>query len=364
VIHCKPSIISLALSFASLSLAVATPGFAQGSGQGMLQGTRAEKFAKIQQLMKARQEANSASSSNKNVIITLQDWTDSAHKRTIPIKIYQPRIAGPWPVVLFSHGLGGSRESASYFCEAMAENGYLTLALQHPGSDSSVWMGALKEGRDFHQDMKQAATGENLRTRVDDVNFVIGQLERLNSAAGPWHGMLDLAKLGCSGHSFGAGTTMAIAGQTYGTENKKITATNPKVKAAIYMSPPVNLFGRDPKTVYGSIKIPGMLMTGTEDNSPIINNTAEDRLRPYKSINAPDQYLVNFNGGDHMIFGGRKSRMSGKRDGSKDDRFHVLINKLSVAFFDAYLKGDVKQKEWLKHNAATYLGKEAEFECK
>ncbi|MFA7337062.1 MAG: hypothetical protein WC028_09785 [Candidatus Obscuribacterales bacterium] len=384
--HSKSSVIGLALSFFSLGLAylgvvtaapslVTEPVMAQGTGQGMLQGSRAERFAKFQKLMQAKQAANAANSNNPNVIISLQDWTDAARKRTIPIKIYQPKSDGPWPVVIFSHGLGGSREAAGYFGEAMAENGYLSMHLQHPGSDSSVWMGALSGGgnqqapgqdlkQSIQQDMRQAMTGENLRARVDDVKFVLNQLERLNSGAGPWHGKLDMTKIGCSGHSFGAGTTMAIAGQTFGIGAKRIVEADPRVKAAIYMSAPVNLAGRDPKNLYGSIKIPGMHMTGTEDNSPINNNTAADRLIPYKFVNAPDQYQVNFNGGDHAIFGGTHARGIGKRDQAKDAQYHVLINKLSVAFFDAYLKGDAKQKQWLKQSAAAYLGKQATFEYK
>ncbi|MBP6745468.1 hypothetical protein KA344_09535 [bacterium] len=345
--------------------------FGQGTGQGMFQGSRAERLAKFQKLMQAKQAASAANQSNPNVIISLQDWTDAARKRTIPIKIYQPKSDGPWPVVIFSHGLGGSREAAGYFGEAMAENGYLSMHLQHPGSDSSVWMGALRGSgnqqdmkQSIQQEMKQAMSGENLRARVDDVKFVLNQLERLNSGAGPWHGKLDMSKIGCSGHSFGAGTTMAIAGQTFGTGARRINEADPRVKAAIYMSAPVNLAGRDPKNLYGSIKIPGMHMTGTEDNSPINNNSAADRLIPYKFVNAPDQYQVNFNGGDHAIFGGTQARGIGKRDQAKDAQYHVLINKLSVAFFDAYLKGNAKQKQWLKQSAAAYLGKQATFEFK
>lgn len=351
--------------------------FGQGGGQGMLQGNRAERFAKLQQLMQAKKAANAAKSNNPNVIVSLQDWTDPARKRTIPIKIYQPKSAGPWPVVIFSHGLGGSREAAGYFGEAMAENGYLSMHLQHPGSDSTLWQEAFKDGRikiqpgnsqgmkqGLMREMKQGMTGENLRARVDDVKFVLNQLERLNSGAGAWHGKLDMSKIGCAGHSFGAGTTMAIAGQNFGTGAKRINEADPRVKAAIYMSPPVNLAGRDAKNIYGSIKIPGMNMTGTEDNSPINNNSAADRLIPYKNINAPDQYQVIFNGGDHAIFGGTQARALGQRDVAKDAQFHELINKLSVAFFDAYLKGDAKQKQWLKQSAAAYLGKQAEFEFK
>jgi predicted dienelactone hydrolase len=157
---------------------------------------------------------------------------------------------------------------------------------------------------------------------------------------------------------------MAIAGQSYGIGGKKVTVADSRVKAALYMSPPVNLHGRDPKVVYDSIKIPGMLVTGTEDKSPINDNSAEDRLIPFEYITAPDQYLVNFNGGDHMIFSGRNIRGTQNRDAVKDEQFHVCINKLSVAFFDAYLKGDAKQKQWLKQSAAQHLAKQAEFKCK
>ncbi|MDR3614522.1 MAG: hypothetical protein P4L53_13250 [Candidatus Obscuribacterales bacterium] len=358
---------SVRLAFALVcSTAIATSFLTAVSS--MAQQSRAEKFAKFQEIMQNRKAATSTSPDD-HIVVLLQDWTDTARNRTLPVKIYQPKSAGPYPVVIFSHGLGGSRESASYFGAAMANNGYLCLALQHPGSDTSVWMDSLQKGQgDIKEgvlsDMRKAASPENLRLRVDDVKFVLNELERLNASAGEWHHRLDLTKIGCSGHSFGAGTTMAIAGQNYGFGGKKLTINDPRVKAVLYMSPPVNLRGRDPKVVYDSIKIPGMLMTGTEDKSPINDNSAADRLIPFENIAAPDQYLVNFNGGDHMIFSGRNLRGEQGRDAVKDEHFHALINKLSLAFFDAYLKGDQKQKQWLKQSAAEYLGNAAEFKCK
>ena len=312
-------------------------------------------------------------SGKDDVDIYYQDWTDSTRKRTIPVKIYQPKKPGPYPVVIFSHGLGGSRDAATYYGTDVAAHGYLCIALQHPGSDSAVWMDSLKNSGGGQKlglkqkvmgDLQQAANPENLRLRVGDVKFALDYLEKINAKDGDWHNKIDMTKVACSGHSFGAGTTMAIAGQSYGMGGQEMTVTDPRVKAAIYMSPPVNLHGRDPKKVYGEIKIPGLLMTGTEDNSPINNNTAADRLIPFKAMSATDQYLVNFNGGDHMIFSGRESHGKSKRDEAQDERFHVLINKLSVAFLDAYLKGDLSQKEWLKKSAAAYLGKNAEFESK
>lgn len=308
----------------------------------------------------------------------LEEWLDTSRSRAIPVKIYLPlNRSGLMPVVIFSHGLGGNREAAAYLCQALAQNGYLAVALQHPGSDESVWKNpirngqiSLKDGREggrrkLMSAMQDAASGENLKARVADVKFVISQIERLNVIDGPYKGKLDLAHIGMSGHSFGAGTTMALAGQLYGVGNK-ISVKEPRVKAALYLSPPVDLKGRDAKPIYAEIKVPGMLMTGTLDSSPIGNTPAAARVIPYKNISAPDQYLIVFDGGDHMIFGGNNGRRAMQRDQAKDAHFHEMINKLSLAFFDAYLKGDAKQKQWLQQNtgAQAYLGKQAVYEHK
>ena len=37
------------------------------------------------------------------------EWTDTTRARTLPVHIRAPAGAGPFPVILFSHGLGGSR---------------------------------------------------------------------------------------------------------------------------------------------------------------------------------------------------------------------------------------------------------------
>jgi hypothetical protein len=102
-------------------------------------------------------------------------------------------------------------------------------------------------------------------------------------------------------------------------------------------------------------------MTGTRDSSPIGETTAEDRRIPYDSISRPDQYLVTFQGGDHMIFSGR-ARMSG---GEKDEYFQKYILTGTTAFWDAYLKDDARAKQWLDGDGfKTALGASATIERK
>jgi hypothetical protein len=85
-------------------------------------------------------------------------------------------------------------------------------------------------------------------------------------------------------------------------------------------------------------------MTGTLDDSPIGNSKAIERRVPYDRISGADQYLVTFEGGDHMVFSGR---LPGQAAHEKDREFQNLILIGSTAFWDAYLKGDTAAKQWL-----------------
>src|ERR1700722_14103227 len=67
---------------------------------------------------------------------------DSHRDRQIPVLIYLPREKEAQPVVLFSHGLGGSRKGSAYLGQHWSERGYVAVFLQHPGSDDSIWKDA------------------------------------------------------------------------------------------------------------------------------------------------------------------------------------------------------------------------------
>jgi len=128
---------------------------------------------------------------------------DSARNRDIPLLVYLPKSTSPAPVVLFSHGLGGSREGSRFLGEHWAGRGYVAVFVQHPGSDSSVLKSA--GPRDWMRSLKEAASLRNFVERTGDIPAVLNQLERWNTEKGhPLAGRMDLKKIGMSGHSFGA----------------------------------------------------------------------------------------------------------------------------------------------------------------
>jgi predicted dienelactone hydrolase len=46
---------------------------------------------------------------------------------------------GPFPVIVFSHGLGGSREGYKYLGRHWASYGYVAVHVEHLGSDTAAF---------------------------------------------------------------------------------------------------------------------------------------------------------------------------------------------------------------------------------
>lgn len=291
------------------------------------------------------------------VEVVLDDWTDVARDdRSVPVKIYMPKQTGEQKtahaVIIFSHGLGGSRDGYEYVGRYWASHGFVSVHIQHIGSDDSVW----KDARPLQRmaAMRRAANLKNSLERPKDVSFVIDELERRHGDnASPLHGRLDLKNLGMAGHSYGAYTTLAVGGQTFVPRiGKPQTFADERIKAMIPMSSPVP--GREDTfdKAFGDIKIPALHMTGTLDTSPINDTTAEQRLVPFEHSKGPGDggpatYLINFDGGDHAIFSGVRWRNAGEGDPAKDPTFHRLIRQTSLAFWQAYLNDDAAAKKWL-----------------
>jgi predicted dienelactone hydrolase len=265
---------------------------------------------------------------------------DAARDRDIPVRVYLPRNTAPAPVVLFSHGLGGTRAGSVFLGEHWAARGYVAVFLQHPGSDDSVWKDVAPGDR--MRAMSQAVSVENFLLRVRDVPTVLDQLGTWNAAkTNSLAGRLDLKKVGMSGHSFGAATTEAVSGETFPVGGQSYT--DPRINAAIAFSPSLpHSIGAD--KAFGAVKIPWMLMTGTKDVSPIGNTDVESRLAVYPALPGIPKYEVVLHNAEHSVFTDRA--LPGDSE-PRNPNHHRVILALSTAFWDAYLRGDAQALAWL-----------------
>lgn len=270
---------------------------------------------------------------------------DEARNRDIPIRVYLPAARAPATVVLFSHGLGGSRLGYSYLGEHWSARGYVGVFLQHPGSDDSIWKDIPREQMrtQLVSAMQKALNPENALLRFKDVPALINELERWDQSGGhPLKGRLDLKSIGMSGHSFGAMTTQAVSGQTV----KDGPFTDPRIKAAIAMSPSSLQTGEDPKQAFGSVIIPWLLMTGTKDVVTIgsFHSDVTARLTVFSALPLGRKYALVLDGAEHSAFASRS--LSGRTE-NRNPNHHRAIQALTTAFWDAWLREDAAARAWL-----------------
>lgn len=285
-----------------------------------------------------------------------QEWHDAKRNVYVPVKIYYPKdLKSPAPVVVISHGMGGSREGLKYLGEYLAEHGYVTVHPTHVGSDTSLLK---RDGGDFGKAIRDAMNPTQLANRVNDVSFCIDELERLNAdPKSQFYGKLDLKHLAMTGHSFGAITTEAVCGARMAAGT--LPAADPRIKCGVALSPSPPRWG-DAKTAFATVKLPMLHLTGTEDDMSRFGAAGPaDRRVPFDLIDGNDQYLVILKGANHMTLGG-----AGRRPRPGDDAMTAIYQRMTLEFLNAYDRDDDAAKAWLQKDAKAFVGELGTYEMK
>ncbi|NBS47315.1 MAG: acetylhydrolase [Betaproteobacteria bacterium] len=234
------------------------------------------------------------------------DLFDGNRRRAVPARLYLPQQASPArpvPLVVFSHGLGGSRMGYRYLGSHWADEGIASLHPQHMGSDSSVWQG---NPLILVQRLQSAAQESEALARVLDLRFALDQVLASENAQS-----IDASSIAVAGHSYGANTAMLVAGARVATPDAGMTdLRDHRIRAAILISAPP-LVGQGPaEQVLGSVNIPTLHVTSVEDtiNIPGYRSTVEDRIAIFHAMRGSRRTLAVFNAGGHSIFTDRTTR--------------------------------------------------------
>jgi predicted dienelactone hydrolase len=284
------------------------------------------------------------------------DWHDAKRNVDVPVKVYFPKdLKSPAPVVIISHGLGGSREGLKYLGEYLAEHGYVTVHPTHVGSDTSLLK---RDGGQFGKAMHDAMNPTQLANRVNDVTFCIDELERINAdPKSQFYGKLDLKRLAMAGHSFGAITTEAVCGA--GMARGLLPPADPRIRCGVALSPSPPRWG-DAKAAFATVKLPMLHLTGTEDDMSHFGAAGPaDRRVPFDMIDGNDQYLVILKGATHMTLGGAE-----RRPRAGDEAMTAVFQRMTLEFLNAYDRDDAAARAWLQKDAKAFIGDRGTYEMK
>ena len=258
-------------------------------------------------------------------------WRDEARRRSIPVKIFYPSTQHDeaFPVIVFSHGLGGSYNRCSYLGSAWASKGFVAVMVQHPGSDENIWKGKVRILQELQESYKYNWSG---RTRAEDLRFVLDQLEyRLAQR-------IDLTRIGVGGYDLGALASLLLAGQKPPDGGPSLADS--RIKAIVAMSPPVNRPQKSYQAVYAGVTVPVLFVSGTDDDGIVGSTKASQRRIPFDAMSQGNRYLVILQGADHQIYGGHMISLSLKA--RNDKKFQAAIVRASGCFWQAHLQEDAR----------------------
>jgi len=263
-------------------------------------------------------------------------WTDTLRSRAVPARLHWPTNIAPGsrvPLIVFSHGMGGSRRGYSYLGQYWAARGIASLHVQHTGSDSGLWIGNPLTVVDR---LQRAAHESEALARVWDMRFALDRV--LLGGIGPYGAQIDRRRIIAAGHSYGANTALLAVGARVMRDGQWVEVRDPRFAAAIVISAPPFYGETDLASVLGKITVPTLHVTATKDviQIPGYYSPAADRLAVFDAMASPRKLLAVFEGGSHSMFTDR-SFTGGP---ALNPKVKAATAELSLAFLDLAFDGN------------------------
>lgn len=213
----------------------------------------------------------------------------------------EPETAGPHPVVVLCHGLGGSHRGYAALGHHLASHGYTVL---HPQFLDAFELAAPQlgltelSGVDEHTWAANPVAREKLHKLLLDPRHWRSRADRVHAvleALGPRSSGVIVA-----GHSFGAYTAQLLLGTRLSGPDRDFS--HPNVAGGILLSPQGSGDRGLTETSWAGVNRPLLVVTGTRDFGAR-GEGVEWRREPFDRAPARLKHLAVVRGGTHQLGG-------------------------------------------------------------
>jgi predicted dienelactone hydrolase len=297
------------------------------------------------------------------------------------------KAAKPYPLVIFSHGFGGYRQTNAYLTEHLASYGFVVIAPDHremwDPAETELWKSTIERPMDIQKTIAYAAT--------------------LTASDGDMQGLFDAEQIAVVGYSYGGYGALAAGGGLFDADNFKagcdgldpnnpnwMTSTcanilshlkemavmagyntvpqgpwpswgDPRVKAIVPLAgSPIIL-----EAGLSKITVPVMAIVGRLELE--LPDIGEDGIyNNYQYVSSLQKALVTIEGAQHNIFNWSCKDFPGMVDvGFSNfcsepvwdmERAHDLINHFTTAFLLDVMKDDKEAAKALAPDAVSFPG--------
>jgi predicted dienelactone hydrolase len=261
-----------------------------------------------------------------------------------------------FPVIIFSPA-DGALFHYTALCEQLASHGYIVVAIAHTYDTQNVLFpdGRVIDRIESKTEDRLIKQLERLQTKMQDVSFVIDQLEKINTNQhDEFYDSLNLNKIGMLGHSSG------------GLAALRLLATEPRIQVAInldgeYLNKDKIIPELNDAAYFKQLKKPFLFIMSDKRNAPANNELSDEQRAELKQI--VDQHYQELNDAlalpvieisglthmgftDHLITKEMPYFKAHKEIDDMDAGFGLcdgfatikLINEYVLNFFNQYLK--------------------------
>lgn len=330
---------------------------------------------------------------------------DPERDKDLEITVRYPKAAptdpANFPLIVFSHGAGGSRDAFPQLTTHWASHGYIVVLPTHADSIAL----RRKQGEDVRhiaknpnsliRDVKPMDRVADVKLILDSIPTLEDQVEDLHATLPPTQspapnkpatrGRIDRDRIAMAGHSAGALTTQMIVGvKVRGARSMEqgkpaggadlLTArsvADSRVKAGLIISGGGLNNRMLTEDSWNELSVPILTITGSNDIAGIGNETPETRRHSFeysrgRAKGGPAAYLLWIEGATHSSYAGKGARPAASADDLDLDMVVNATTATTQAFLDAWIKGDQAARDYIEDPARTtqLTGGKAELRLK
>ena len=348
-----------------------------------------------------------------NVATTFSNWIADGY--SFDIGWTAPVAGDRLPVVVYLPGLGESSTAGESWRTAWAQAGYAVLSIQLLNEDQDLWSSSAARRGDFAVLARERYAKDTATVRLKALAALLAELQKRRAGNEPLMQRLDLSRVGLAGFDIGAHTAMLVAGEAL-PEDLQPVPLPIAVSAIVALSPHADFSGRALSARYQSIAGPVLSVTSNDDYDSLgVVTSPSVRKAPFEYMPSRDAHLLWLANATHAVISGSKSpvaeqspeatasdrgdshgsssggsRRGGRRGGQErpataagppdaagagngrpgrpsptDQALNVsMIQGVTTAFLDLYLKQDATAQEWLQKDAKRWIGERGELRRK
>ncbi len=249
-----------------------------------------------------------------------------------------PRVEdAPWPLLVFSHGYGGSGLGAVFFTEALAARGWIVACPDHHDPDSAV---RIRTGQE--KDLDRLALLRHAREitasspedrdkylyRLDEMQLALDGL----LASDPFGKLIDRDRMAVGGHSLGGFTALGLCGTIPERRDSRLRAV------LLFSTGAGAYLFRDQELA--AVRMPSMIFMGEREKEQRRGDQTMSDLsaRIYRNLAAP-KYFLEVKGASHFSFNNRFENNARTRLLSGTETQFEVIRRYAIAFLEKHVAG-------------------------